>query len=113
VLKNNGLEVKAMQIGSYSVQPVYDWKNPKHKVIAFRVSTNVTLKLKDFSKVGPVIEQTADIEEAQNQSLNYTLEDIEQAKSRAAEDALKKARTQPGALAVAPPPPLAHLSHSP
>src|SRR5215475_8651721 len=51
VLKNNGLEVKTMQIGSYSVQPVYDWKNPKHKVIAFRVSTNVTLKLKDFSKV--------------------------------------------------------------
>jgi uncharacterized protein YggE len=101
VLKKNGLEVKAMQIGSYSVQPVYDWKNPKHKVIAFRVSTNVTLKLKDFSKVGPLIEQTADIEEAQNQSLNYTLEDIEQAKSRAAEDALKKARNQAGAVAAA------------
>src|SRR5262249_19281830 len=101
VLKNNGLEVKAMQIGSYSVQPVYDWKNPKRKVVAFRVTTNVTLKLKDFSKVGPIIEQTADIEEAQNQSLNYTLEDIEQAKSRAAEDALKKARNQAGAVAAA------------
>src|SRR5262249_8504298 len=101
VLKSNGLEVKAMQVGSYSVQPVYDWKNPKRKVVAFRVTTNVTLKLKDFSKVGPLIDQTGDIEEAKNQSLNYTLEDIEQAKSRAAEDALKKARNQAGAVAAA------------
>jgi uncharacterized protein YggE len=48
-----------------------------------------------------MIEQTADIEEAQNQSLNYTLEQIEQAKSKAAEDAMKKARIQAGAVATA------------
>jgi uncharacterized protein len=101
VLKSNGLDTKAMQVGSYSVQPVYDWKNPKHKVIGFRVTTSVTLKLKDFAKIGPIIQQTADIEDAQNQSLNYTLEDIDQAKSRAAEDALKKARNQAGAVAAA------------
>ena len=101
VLKNNGLDVKAMQVGSYSVQPIYDWKNPKHKVIAFRVATSVTLKLKDFSKVGPIIEQTADIEDAQNQSLNYTLENMEEAKAKASEDALKKAQGQANAVATA------------
>jgi hypothetical protein len=31
----------------------------------------------------------ADIEDTQNQSLNYILEDIEQAKSKASEDALR------------------------
>ncbi|HEY6307689.1 MAG TPA: SIMPL domain-containing protein [Candidatus Angelobacter sp.] len=101
VLKNNGIDVKAMQIGFYSVQPMYDWKNPKHKVIGYRVSTNLTLKLRDFSKIGGVIEQTADMEDMANQSLNYTLEDIEPAKAKAAEDALKKARNQAGAVASA------------
>jgi uncharacterized protein YggE len=101
VLKNNGIDGKAMQIGFYSVQPMYDWKNPKHKVIGYRVSTNLTLKLRDFTKIGAVIEQTADIDDMANQSLTYTLEDMEPAKAKAAEDALKKARNQAAAVAAA------------
>src|SRR5271155_4862248 len=50
VLHANGIEPKAATIGFFSVQPVYDWKNAKRKVIAYRVTTDVTLKLKDFSK---------------------------------------------------------------
>jgi len=101
VLKANGIDPKAAQVGFYSVQPMYDWKNPKHKVIGYRVTTNITLKLRDFSKVGALTGQLADIEETQNQSLNYILEDIEQAKAKAAEDALKKARSQAAAVASA------------
>jgi uncharacterized protein YggE len=100
-LTKNGIDTKAMQVGFYSVQPMYDWKNPKHKVIGYRVSTSLTLKLHDFSKIGSVIEQTADLENMQNQSLNYTLEDIEPAKAKAAEDALRKARGQASAVAGA------------
>jgi uncharacterized protein YggE len=101
VLKNNGIDPKAMQIGFYSVQPMYDWKNPKHKVVGYRVSTNLTLKLHDFSKIGGVIEQTADIESMQNQSLNYILEDMDPAKAKAAGDAFNRARNQASAVASA------------
>jgi uncharacterized protein YggE len=101
VLAANGIDVKAMQIGFYSVQPMYDWKNPKHKVVGYRVATDLTLKLHDFSKIGAIIEQTADIDDMQNQSLNYILEDMEPAKAKAAEDALKRARNQAGAVATA------------
>ena len=101
VLRNNGIDVKAMQIGFYSVQPMYDWKNPKHKVVGYRVSTNLTLKLRDFSKIGSIIEQTADLDDMQNQSLNYILEDMEPAKAKAAEDALKRARNQANSVATA------------
>jgi uncharacterized protein YggE len=101
VLKSNGIDPKAAQVGFYQVQAMYDWKNPKHKVIGFRVGTNVTLKLHDFSKIGQLTDQLADIEDTQNQSLNYILEDIEQAKSKASEDALKKARNQANAVAAA------------
>jgi uncharacterized protein YggE len=101
VLKSNGIDVKSAQFGTYQMQPMYDWKNPKHKVVGYRVATDVTLKLRDFAKVGPITEQLADIEDTQNQSVNYTLEDIEQAKAKASEDALKKARNQAQAVATA------------
>lgn len=101
VLRKNGIDPKTAQIGFYAVQPVYDWRNPKRKVIAYRVVTNVTLKLRDFGKVGTLTDQLANIEETQNQSLSYTLEQIEEAKSKASTDALKKARNQANAVATA------------
>ena len=101
VLKANGIDVKAAQVGLYQVQPVYDWKDPKRKVVAYRVTTDVSLKLRDFTKIGALTEQLADIQDTQNQSVNYILEDIEQAKAKATEDALKKARNQANAAAVA------------
>jgi uncharacterized protein len=101
VLTSNGVDLKAAQFGTYQMQPMYDWKNPKHKVIGYRVTSDVTLKLRDFKKVGTITEQLANIEDTQNQSVNYTLEDIEQAKAKASEDALKKARNQAAAVATA------------
>ena len=101
VLTSNGIDLKAAQFGAYQMQPMYDWKNPKHKVIGYRVTSDVTLKLRDFKKIGAITEQLADIEDTQNQSVNYTLEDIEQAKAKASEDALKKARNQAAAVATA------------
>jgi len=101
VLKNNGIDIKTMQVGFYSVQPMYDYKSPKRKVIGYRVVTHVNLKLHDLAKVGGMIEQTADIEDAENQSLSYTLEDTEAAKGKAAEDALRRARNEAGAVATA------------
>ena len=100
-LKNNGIDVKSAQFGLYQMQPIYDWKNPKHKVIGYRVVSDVTLKLRDFAKIGALTEQLADIEDTQNQSVNYILEDIEQAKAKASEDALKKARNQAASVATA------------
>ena len=101
VLKSNGIDLKSAQFGAYQMQPMYDWKNPKHKVVGYHVTSDVTLKLKDFTKVGALTEQLADIEDTRNQSVNYTLEDIEQAKAKASEDALKKARNQASAVATA------------
>jgi uncharacterized protein len=101
VLKSNGIDPKNAQFSSYQLQPVYDWKDPKHKVLAYRATSDVTLKLRDFNKAGELLGQLANIEDTQNQSISYTLEDIEQAKAKASEDAFKKARLQANAVATA------------
>jgi uncharacterized protein len=100
VLRANGIEPKAATVGSLSVQPVYEWK-PKQHVVGYRVSTDVTLKLKDFTKVGPVTQQLADANVSETQTLNYTLENIDEAKNKAVEDAYRRARNSAETLARA------------
>jgi uncharacterized protein YggE len=101
VLQTNGIDAKSAQIGFYSVQPMYDWKSPKRRVVGYEVFSSVSLKLHDFSKIGSIVEQTSSLEDTENQSLSYVLENMEEAKQKAAEDALKKARDGANAIAAA------------
>lgn len=100
VLRNNGIDPKAANIGFLSVQPAYEWK-PKQRVIGYRVTTDVMLKLKDFTKVGPITQQLADANVSETQTLNYTLENIDDAKNKAVEDAYRRARNSADTLARA------------
>jgi uncharacterized protein YggE len=90
-LKDNGIDPKTGELSQYSLQPVYDYKSSKPRVVGFRVTASVTIKLKDFSKVGPLLTAFSAIEETENQSVNYTLENIDAAKTKAVEDAIRRA----------------------
>jgi uncharacterized protein len=101
VLGANGIDVKSATIGFFSVQPVYDYRNPKQKVVGYRVTTDVTLKLKDFSKVGPITQQLADANVSESLSVIYTLDDMDEAKNKAVENAYRRARNSAETLARA------------
>ena len=102
VLRTNGIDPKAANLGFLSVQPVYDYRPSKQqRVIGYRVTTDVTLKLKDFSKIGTITQQLAEANVSESQSLNYTLETIDDAKNKAVEDAFRRARNSADALARA------------
>jgi uncharacterized protein len=101
VLRSNGIDPKQAQFSIYQLQPVYDWKDPKRRVLAYRATSNLSLKLRDLNKAGELLEPLSAIDDTQNQSISYTLEEVEQAKAKASEDALKKARMQANAVATA------------
>ena len=101
VLRANGIDPKAAEIGFYALQPIYDWKNPKRKLIAYRVATNVSVKLKDFLKIAPILQQLADNSIGENQSMSYTLENMDSAKAKAVDDAYRRARQNADAVARA------------
>jgi uncharacterized protein YggE len=111
VLRANGIEPKSATVGFFSVQPMYEWK-PKQKVIGYRVTTDVTLKLKDFSKIGPITEQLAEANVSERQTLNYTLENIDEAKNKAVDDAYRRARNSAEAVARASGRNLGELSYA-
>ncbi len=112
VLRANGIDPKSAEIGFFSLNPQYDWKNPKHKVIGYQVTTSVSLKLKDFSKIGPVTEQLADASVGESQSLSYTLDSTDEAKSKAVADAYRRARASAQSLASASGRVLGELSYA-
>src|SRR5438874_1883374 len=89
ILKTNGIDPKSAEMGFLSVQPMYDYRKPTQKLIAYRVSTTITIKLKqkDFQKIGPLTQQLAEIDTAAGQNLAYDLTDMEAAKKKAVEDA--------------------------
>jgi uncharacterized protein YggE len=101
IMRDNGIDPKTAQINSYSIEPIYDWKNPKRKLVGYRAGTSVTLKLKDFTKVGPITQQLADAAVSEGQSITYTLDNMDDAKSRAVEDAYHRAHASAQALAKA------------
>lgn len=112
VLRANSLDPKTATVGFMSVQPMYDWKDPKHKVVGYRVTTDVILKLKDFSKVGPITQQLADANVSETQTLSYTLENMDDAKNKAVEDAYRRAHNSAETLARASGRMLGELSYA-
>ena len=99
LLRTNGLDPKQAQVGVFSVQPVYDYKNPKRRLVGYRVDTDISIKVKDFSKIAPIALGLADVDVTGNQTLIYTLDDMDAAKIKAVEDALYRAHEEATAVA--------------
>ena len=112
ILRTNGIEPTAAQLGYFSIEPVYDYKQAKRKLVAYRVNVNVSLKLKDFSKIAPIVQQLSDGDITDEQSISYTLDDIEAAKTKAVEDAYRHARAEAEAVARAGGRTLGELSYA-
>lgn len=98
-LRSAGVDPKTVELSRYSSYPIIDYKNPKQKVVAYRVGTNVTIKLKDFNKIGPVTEALAGLGGITGQNMSYDLEEIDAAKQKAIDKAYGRARTYAETLA--------------
>lgn len=111
LLRSNGLDPKQAQISRFTTQPVYDYKNPKRKLVGYQVNADISIKLSDFSKIGPVTEGLSNLD-VTNTSISYLLEDIDAAKVKAVEDALRRARNEANAVAQSSGRTLGELSYA-
>ena len=62
------------------------------------MDANISIKLKDFSKIGPIAEGLANLD-VTDTSISYLLEDMDAAKVKAVEDALRRAHNEANAVA--------------
>lgn len=112
LLRKNGIDPKQAQIGHFVVSPVYDYKNPKRKLVGYRVNSSITVKLKDFAKVGPVTQDLFNLDVSDSQSVSYILEDMDAAKIKAVQDAMEKTRHLANAVAQASSRAVSNLSYA-
>jgi uncharacterized protein YggE len=99
LLRKNGLDPKLAQIGQFVVSPVYDYKTPKRKLVGYRVNSSISIKFKDFAKVGPLTNDLFDIDVTDSQSVSYILDDPDAAKVKAVQDAMRKTKQLAQAVA--------------
>lgn len=88
VAERNGLAKEAIQTGVLTITPMFERKG---KAKAYQVEGHVTLKVRDFSKVGPIMDDAVQDGIVDFRSLTYSLADEEVAKKKAVADAMQRA----------------------
>ena len=92
-LKKLGIEDKDIKTSDYNLSPVYNYTNDKGQVlVGYEVTQNLTLKIRDLSKIGDVIAKTTEKGANQIGNINFTIDDEFALKNQARELAIKKAQ---------------------
>lgn len=92
-LKKIGIEEKDIKTFNYSLSPVYNYTNEKgQELVGYELSQNLTLKIRDLSKIGDVIAKTTEKGANQIGNINFTIDDEFALKNQARELAIQKAQ---------------------
>jgi len=92
--ERNRLAKDDVSTGSFTVFPIYDWRDKKRKAQAYRVESRVTLRVRDFSRIGTLIDESVEEGIVDFRSLTYSLADEEAAKQRAIQEATRRAEAR-------------------
>lgn len=90
VAERNGLNKDAIQTGVLTVTPFYSGDRNR-KARAYRVEGHVVLKVQDFAKIGPIMDESVQEGIVDFRSLTYALANEESAKQKAVADAMHRA----------------------
>lgn len=96
-LKSNGVDAEAITTTNYSINPEYDYRAEKERLVGYRVNNTVRAKISDVTNSGSVIDDatTAAGDAARVNSISFSIEDdaemVEAAREAAWNDAFKKA----------------------
>ncbi len=90
VAERNGLSKDSIETGVLTVTPFYEGDR-KQRARSYSVAGHVALKVKDFSKVGPIMDESVQDGIVDFRSLSYSLANGEAAKQKAIADAMRRA----------------------
>lgn len=92
-LKKLGISEKDIKTTNYNLNPVYNYTNERgQELVGYEVTQNITLKIRDLSKIGDVISKTTEKGANQIGNINFTIDDEFALKNQARELAIQKAQ---------------------
>ena len=100
-IKTEGVDETDIQTANYSIHPSYDHRNDTRRLIGYRVSNDVRVKIRELDRAGEIIDRagTQGGNEIVVQGLNFSLEDNELLVVSAREAAWNDARGKAEQLA--------------
>ena len=96
-----GVEEADMQTANYSIYPVYDYRNDTRRLLGYRVSNDVRVKIRQLDRAGEIIDRAAaqGSDEVVVQGVSFSLDDNELLVVAAREAAWTDARNKAEQLA--------------
>ena len=97
------LQIPAADIttSQYSVYPQYDWNEGRQSLRGYQVTQQLTVKIRDFEKISPVLATVGELSLNQVGGLSFAIDDPEQYRQEARLKALEQAKQKAVALAAA------------
>lgn len=97
IAEKNGLKKEEVTFGVLTVRPYYEG-DKKKRVKYYTVQGQITLRVRDFSKLGPLLEDSVEDGVTDFRSLSYSLADEEAARQHAAAAAMRSAMGRAAAV---------------
>ena len=88
--EKNNLKKEDLNTGVLTVSPIYQGDRKK-RARSYYVQGQIVLRIRDFSKIGPILDGSVEDNVADFRSLAYSLADEEAAKKRAVAEAMRRA----------------------
>lgn len=86
----SGIQKEDVTTGALTVAPIYEGDRKK-RARSYYVQGNVVLRIRDFSRIGPILDGSVEDGVADFRSLTYSLADEEAAKKQAVAEAMRRA----------------------
>lgn len=109
-LEDAGIEKRDMQTSQFSVYPVYEQMRPEDrpqtpKIGGYRVQNQLTVKVRDLDALGGILDKVVTLGSNQLSGIRFAIDKpeplLDDARKKAVEDALRKAKLYAGAAGVA------------
>lgn len=108
-MKSKGVEDKDLKTTNFSVQPRYEWQraqievwpqpDKKRVLIGYEINQSLQVKIRDLNKIGEIIQRATDAGASQVGNLQFTIDDYDELKNQAREEAIKEAKEKAEELA--------------
>lgn len=106
-VKSNGVDAKDVRTASYQVEPRYQYYGcrqgpcPPPEIVGYTVRQTVSVKVRDFAKVGDILAGVVENGANTVSDLRFTLDDRDAAEATARAEAIAKAEVKAEAIAEA------------
>ncbi len=101
-VKDQGVEEKDIQTTNYSLSPLYNWTEAAGRIFqGYTLTQNLQVKIRDFTKVGDILQNAVSKGANLASNLQFTIEDPEQYKQEARQKAVEQAKEKAKNLAQA------------